>query len=128
MRVQAMILSPSDITTQTRVTDGVSKMTGKINLLVTEPTDTIEVSLSEDQIKAGFHERLKELVGFKPFDVLIEYRNSSWGDGNTGQHRTYTGFRLVDLPAACSAPKADLGGPAAAKSPVTEKPVAEGKF
>lgn len=128
MRVQAMILSLADITTQTRLTDGVSKVTGKINLLVTEPTDTIEVGLSEDQIKAGFHEQLKQLVGFKPFDVLIEYRNSSWGDGNTGQHRTYTGFRLVDLPAACQPIKQELGGLAAAKSPAPEKSAAEGKF
>ncbi|WP_368165812.1 hypothetical protein [Aeromonas sp. R9-1] len=101
MKVQAMILSDADITTKTAERDGKSVITGKINLLVTEPTQTIEVGLSEEQIKAGFHTDLKKLVGFKPFECCIEYRNSTWGDEG-GKHRSYNGFRLADLPAACT--------------------------
>lgn len=102
MKVQAMILGHADITTKTTNKDGLDVVTGSVKLLVSDPSQIIDVSITEDQIKAGDHTKLKELVGRGFHEYAIEWRDSSWGD-NSGRHRTYSGFRLVSLPPAAPA-------------------------
>lgn len=94
MIVQGLIMSFTDITSKTNRDTMIQ--TGSINLLVTEPTQVIQVSVSQDLVASGALNDLKGLVG-KQTNFTLEFRNSSWGD-DSGKHRQYSGFSLISVP------------------------------
>lgn len=98
MKTEGLILDPSDIRQETRISrDGEHQTFGKLNLITTNPTNTIEVRISPElwqDGKAG--EVLKTLVGNRTsFD--IEYKKFSFAD-NDGKHVSMDGFHLYALP------------------------------
>ncbi|WP_242006000.1 chemotaxis protein [Vibrio cholerae] len=70
---------------------------GKVNLITTNPTQTITVHVSEELWSDGKGgESLLSLVGQRAmFD--LEFKQSKYGD-NEGRHRENTGFHLFKLP------------------------------
>ena len=99
MKIIAQILSNTDITTTTKDRDNRKVTTGLVKLLCTDPSQIIDVAITEEQVTAGYHAQLKTIVGKGPTEFMVEYRNGSFGDDN-GRHRQFNGFRLVDLPAS----------------------------
>ncbi len=98
MRTEGLILDASDIRQETRINrDGEHQTFGKLNLITTNPTNTIEVRVAPelwDNGKAG--EVLKQVVGNRMmFDV--EYKKFSFADGD-GKHVSMDGFHLYALP------------------------------
>ncbi|MGU5737272.1 hypothetical protein [Aeromonas caviae] len=102
MKIIAQILSATDITTATKDRDGRKVTTGQVKLLCTDPSQIIDVAITEEQVAAGYHASLKTIVGKGPTEFMVEYRSGSFGDDNN-RHRSYNGFRLVDLPASVQA-------------------------
>lgn len=105
MKIIAQILSGTDITTATKDRDGRKVTTGTVKLLTTDPSQIIDVAITEEQVTAGYHAMLKTIAGKGPTEFMVEYRNGSFGDDN-GRHRQFNGFRLVDLPASVHNAKA----------------------
>ncbi|USD52386.1 chemotaxis protein [Vibrio sp. SCSIO 43153] len=98
MRMQGLILDESDIQQETKVDrNGEQKTVGKLRLITTNPTSTIEVRVSPelwDGGKAG--ELLKGCVGNRIlFDV--EHKKMSFGN-DEGKHVSIDGFHLYALP------------------------------
>ena len=98
MRMQGLILDESDIQQETKVDrNGEQKTVGKLRLITTNPTSTIEVRVSPelwDDGKAG--ELLKRCVGNRIlFDV--EHKKMSFGN-DEGKHVSIDGFHLYALP------------------------------
>ncbi|MGP9145692.1 chemotaxis protein [Vibrio parahaemolyticus] len=99
MKMEGLILDVSDIVQETKVdrNTGDQKLNGKLRLITTNPTDTIEVRVSPelwDGGKAG--EALKQCVGSRMmFDV--EYKKFSFGD-DSGKHVSIEGFHLYSVP------------------------------
>ena len=102
MKTIAQILPATDITTATKDRDGRKVTTGQVKLLCTDPSQIIDVAITEEQVMAGYHSSLKTIVGKGPTEFMVVYRSGSFGDDNT-RHRSYNGFRLVDLPASVQA-------------------------
>lgn len=105
MKIIAQILSATDIITATKQRDGRMVVTGTVKLLTTDPSQIIDVAITEEQVTAGYHSMLKTIAGKGPTEFMVEYRNGSFGDDN-GRHRQFNGFRLVDLPATVHNAKA----------------------
>lgn len=100
MRMEGLILDESDITQETKVDrNGEQKTNGKLRLITTNPTDTIEVRVSPelwDNGKAG--ELLKRTIGKRiMFDV--EHKKFSFANDD-GKHVAIEGFHLYALPQA----------------------------
>lgn len=98
MRTEGLILDESDIRQESRTNrEGGVQVFGKVNLITTNPTNTIEVRVSPelwDGGKAGGV--LKQLVGKRMmFDV--EYKKFSFADDG-GKHVSMDGFHLFALP------------------------------
>ncbi|OLF46196.1 chemotaxis protein [Vibrio parahaemolyticus] len=98
MRMEGLILDVSDIVQETKTDrNGEQKQNGKLRLITTNPTDTIEVRVSPelwDNGKAG--ELLKRCVGNRMmFDV--EHKKFSFGN-DEGKHVSIDGFHLYALP------------------------------
>lgn len=94
MKIIAQILSATDITTATKDRDGRKVTTGQVKLLCTDPSQIIDVAITEEQVAAGYHSSLKTIVGKGPTEFMVEYRSGSFGDATTVTAPT-TGFRLV---------------------------------
>lgn len=98
MRMEGLILDASDIVQETKIDrNGEQKQNGKLRLITTNPTDTIEVRISPElweNGKAG--ELLKRCVGNRMmFDV--EHKKFSFGN-DEGKHVSIDGFHLYALP------------------------------
>ncbi|ELA7321610.1 chemotaxis protein [Vibrio parahaemolyticus] len=98
MKMEGLILDVSDITQETKVDrNGEQKLNGKLRLITTNPTDTIEVRVAPELWgggKAG--EVLKQCVGSRMmFDV--EYKQFSFANDD-GKHVSMQGFHLYALP------------------------------
>ncbi|MBM4856018.1 chemotaxis protein [Vibrio parahaemolyticus] len=98
MKMEGLILDVSDITQETKVDrNGEQKLIGKLRLITTNPTDTIEVRVAPElwgSGKAG--EVLKQCVGSRMmFDV--EYKQFSFANDD-GKHVSMQGFHLYALP------------------------------
>ena len=99
MRMQGLILDETDIIQETKLDRNTSeqKTMGKLRLITTNPTSTIEVRVSPvlwDGGKAG--ELLKRCVGNRMlFDV--EHKKMSFGN-DEGKHVSIDGFHLYALP------------------------------
>lgn len=83
MRMEGLILDVSDIVQETKTDrNGEQKQNGKLRLITTNPTDTIEL--------------LKRCVGNRMmFDV--EHKKFSFGN-DEGKHVSIDGFHLYALP------------------------------
>lgn len=101
MKIEALILDASDIIGEVKKRYGTENTftVGKINLITTNPTQTISVNVSEElwgNGKGG--DLLLNFVGHRiPFE--IEFKQSKFGD-DEGRHREVTGFHLFKLPVA----------------------------
>ncbi|EKF9692979.1 chemotaxis protein [Vibrio cholerae] len=99
MKIEGLILDESDIIGEVKKKFGtdLTYTVGKINLITTNPTQTITVNVSEElwgNGKGGEH--LLSFVGKRvPFEV--EFKQSKFGD-DEGRHREITGFHLFKLP------------------------------
>ncbi|EHK5108027.1 chemotaxis protein [Vibrio parahaemolyticus] len=99
--MEGLILDESDITQETKLdrNSGEQKTNGKLRLITTNPTDTIEVRVSAelwDNGKAG--ELLKRTIGKRiMFDV--EHKKFSFANDD-GKHVAIEGFHLYALPQA----------------------------
>ncbi|EHR6175844.1 chemotaxis protein [Vibrio parahaemolyticus] len=96
--MEGLILDASDIVQETKIDrNGEQKQNGKLRLITTNPTDTIEVRISPElweNGKAG--ELLKRCVGNRMmFDV--EHKKFSFGN-DEGKHVSIDGFHLYALP------------------------------
>ncbi|MCG6220962.1 chemotaxis protein [Vibrio diabolicus] len=96
--MEGLILDVSDIVQETKTDrNGEQKLNGKLRLITTNPTDTIEVPPPPPPPpprKAG--ELLKRCVGNRMmFDV--EHKKFSFGN-DEGKHVSIDGFHLYALP------------------------------
>ncbi|EHZ2592422.1 chemotaxis protein [Vibrio parahaemolyticus] len=96
--MEGLILDASDIVQETKTApNGEQKQNGKLRLITTNPTDTIEVRVSPElweNGKAG--ELLKRCVGNRMmFDV--EHKKFSFAN-DEGKHVSIDGFHLYALP------------------------------
>ncbi|WP_076587967.1 chemotaxis protein [Vibrio ostreicida] len=98
MKLEGLILDESDIIQESKTGRGGELLqVGKINLITTHPTDTIEVKISAELWNAGkAGEALKQCVGQRmTFD--IQYKEFSFGN-DEGKHVALNGFHLFALP------------------------------
>ena len=98
MKTEGLILDASDIIQETKVGRGGEQLQiGKLKLITTNPTDTIEVKVSAELWNGGkAGEILKQCVGKRmPFE--IEYKVFSFGNDD-GKHVSLNGFHLFALP------------------------------
>lgn len=98
MKMEGLILDVSDITQETKVDrNGEQKLNGKLRLITTNPTDTIEVRVAPELWSSGkAGEVLKQCVGSRMmFDV--EYKQFSFAN-DEGRHVSMQGFHLYALP------------------------------
>lgn len=98
MKITGQILSETDITVKSRTNPNTGEVTksGVVRLLTFEPTEIIDVRISDDMVKSGALDALPKLIG-KPFEVTLAYRAFSFADDN-GKHVSMSGFHLVQLP------------------------------
>lgn len=103
MKTEGLILDPSDIIQETKAARGTgeAQLIGKIKLITTNPTSTIEVKVSPELWANGEGGKiLKQCVGNRmSFD--IEYKEFSFGN-DEGKHVSMSGFHLFALPNAQS--------------------------
>ncbi|WP_162046382.1 chemotaxis protein [Vibrio taketomensis] len=99
MKLEGLILDDSDIIQETKTDRGSGQQTqiGKLNLITTNPTATIEVKISPELWNNGEGgKHLKQFIGKRThFDV--EYKTFSFGN-DEGRHVSLTGFHLFSLP------------------------------
>ncbi|MDN3611628.1 chemotaxis protein [Vibrio ostreicida] len=98
MKLEGLILDESDIIQESKTgRGGELLLLGKINLITTHPTDTIEVKISAELWNSGkAGQTLKQCVGQRmTFD--IQYKEFSFGN-DEGKHVALTGFHLFALP------------------------------
>lgn len=99
MRMEGLILDVSDITQETKrdFNTGEEKLHGKLNLITTNPTSTIEVRIAPELWQGGESGKLlKACVGDRMmFDV--EFKKMSFAN-NEGKHVEIQGFHLFQLP------------------------------
>lgn len=98
MRTEALILDESDIRQESRISrEGDVQVFGKVNLITTNPTNTIEMRVSPELWDGGKTGGvLKQLVG-KRMMFDIEYKKFSFAD-NEGKHVSMDGFHLYAVP------------------------------
>ncbi|MEZ9693502.1 chemotaxis protein [Vibrio splendidus] len=99
MKLEGLILDTTDIIQETKPARGTGEVTtvGKLKLITTNPTNTIEVKISAElweNGKAG--EVLKSCVGQR-MQFNVEYKEFSFGN-DEGKHVALNGFHLFDLP------------------------------
>ncbi|HAS3381368.1 TPA: chemotaxis protein [Vibrio cholerae] len=99
MKIEGLILDKSDITAEVKkrfVTEQMF-MVGKVNLITTNPTQTITFHVSEELWSDGRGaEALLSLVGQRTtFD--LEFKQFNYCD-KEGHHLEITGFHLFKLP------------------------------
>ncbi|MCE2597235.1 hypothetical protein K6Y31_20895 [Motilimonas cestriensis] len=99
MIVKGMILSKSDVQPVSKVNpkSGEAKKVGTLKLLVTEPTQVIDVGINENIIAADGINQLRALSG-DYHEFTIEFKEMSFGN-DAGKHVQINGFHLVNLPA-----------------------------
>ncbi|MET1280801.1 chemotaxis protein [Vibrio cidicii] len=99
MRMEGLILDASDVTQETKrdYTTGEEKLHGKLNLITTNPTSTIEVRIAPELWRGGEAGKLlTSLVGKRTmFDV--EFKKMSFGN-EQGKHVEIQSFQLYQLP------------------------------
>ncbi|EKO3832916.1 chemotaxis protein [Vibrio harveyi] len=99
MRMEGLILDASDIVQETKkdYTSGHEIRLGKLRLITTNPTDTIEVRVSPEFWQDGKGgEHLKGVVGKRiMFDV--EHKKFSFAN-DEGKHVSIEGFHLYAMP------------------------------
>ncbi|MCC4798670.1 hypothetical protein BCT30_20820 [Enterovibrio norvegicus] len=98
MKIQGQILSETDITTKSRTNPNTGEVTKSavVRFLTFEPTEIIDVRVSDEMVKGGVLEALPKFIG-KPFEVTLAYRAFSFADDN-GKHVSMSGFHLIHLP------------------------------
>ncbi len=99
MKTEGLILDHSDIIQESKMVRGTAEMQqiGKLKLITTNPTETIEVKINADLWNGGkAGELLKQCVGKRMF-FDIEYRKFSFGN-DEGKHVSMDGFHLFALP------------------------------
>ncbi|MFB9136829.1 chemotaxis protein [Vibrio olivae] len=99
MKTEGLILDVSDIIQETKAVRGTgeSQLVGKVKLITTNPTETIEVKINADLWNGGkAGEILKQCVGNRMF-FDVEYRKFSFGN-EEGKHVSMDGFHLFALP------------------------------
>lgn len=99
MKMEGLILDVSDIIQETKtVHGGTDKFTvGKIKLITTNPTVTIEVKINKELWADGKGgEVLTACVG-KRMDFQIEYKEMAFGN-DQNKHVAINGFHLFALP------------------------------
>ena len=99
MKLEGLILDATDIIQETKPARGTGEVTtvGKLKLITTNPTNSIDVKISAelwDNGKAG--EILKSVVGQR-MQFNVEYKEFSFGNED-GKHVALNGFHLFDLP------------------------------
>ncbi|MEZ8932475.1 chemotaxis protein [Vibrio splendidus] len=99
MKLEGLILDTTDIIQETKPARGTGEVTtvGKLKLITTNPTNSIDVKISAelwDNGKAG--EILKSVVGQR-MQFNVEYKEFSFGNDD-GKHVSLNGFHLFDLP------------------------------
>lgn len=99
MKMEGLILDHSDVIQETKTVHGTgeSVLVGKVNLITTNPTATIEVKVSEklwDGGKAG--EVLQACVGQR-MNFEVEYKEMAFGN-EQNKHVSINGFHLFSLP------------------------------
>ncbi|HFQ5309437.1 TPA: chemotaxis protein [Vibrio vulnificus] len=97
--MEGLILDVSDITQETKrdFNTGEEKLYGKLNLITTNPTSTIEVRIAPELWQGGESGKLlKTCVGQRMmFDV--EFKKMSFAN-NEGKHVEIQGFHFFQLP------------------------------
>lgn len=98
MIVKGMILSKTDVQPVSKVNPktGETKKVATLKLLVTEPTQVIDVGLNENIVAADGVNQLRALSG-EYYDFNIEFKEMSFGN-DAGKHVQINGFHLVTLP------------------------------
>ncbi|EGU31012.1 hypothetical protein VII00023_20747 [Vibrio ichthyoenteri ATCC 700023] len=99
MKLEGMILDDSDIIQETKTDRGTGQQIqiGKLNLITTNPTSTIEVKIGTDLWNGGEGGKiLKQFIG-KRMNFEVEYKAFSFGN-DEGKHVSLTGFHLFALP------------------------------
>lgn len=99
MKLEGLILDDTDIIQETKPARGTGEAltVGKLKLITTNPTNTIEVKISSELWAGGkAGEVLKTCVG-KRTQFNVEYKEFSFGN-DEGKHVALNGFHLFDLP------------------------------
>ena len=99
MKMEGLILDNADIIQETKTKFGTGEQitVGKLNLITTNPTQSVVVNISADMWANGAAgEHLKQLVGKRTmFD--IQYKETKFGN-DEGRHVEINGFHLFALP------------------------------
>ncbi|KJY76353.1 hypothetical protein [Vibrio nigripulchritudo] len=99
MKIEGLILDNSDIIQETKNnrSTGETQTVGKLKLITTNPTSTIEVKVSPELWAGGKGgEVLKQCVGNR-MSFEVEYKEFSFGN-DEGKHVSMNGFHLFALP------------------------------
>ena len=99
MKLAGLILDASDIIQETKTIHGTGEtvQVGKMNLITTNPTATIEVKINKDLWNGGkCGELLIQCVG-KRMDFEVEYKEMAFGN-EQNKHVAINGFHLFALP------------------------------
>lgn len=99
MKMEGLILDASDIIQETKTVHGTGEsiQVGKIKLITTNPTATIEVKINKDLWADGKGgEALTACVG-KRMDFQVEYKEMAFGN-DQNKHVAINGFHLFALP------------------------------
>lgn len=98
MKLNAIIMSQQDIQLKISVNrqTGESTQRGHFKLLVTNPTNLLDISLTPEQVKDGVPTQLQACIG-KQMDFLVDYRDMAFA-GDNGQHIALKNFVFVGFP------------------------------
>lgn len=99
MKMEGLILDKADIIQETKSKFGTGEQItlGKLNLITTNPTQSIVVNISAEMWANGAAgEHLKQLVG-KRMMFDIQYKETKFGN-DEGKHVEINGFHLFALP------------------------------
>ncbi|MCE7566966.1 chemotaxis protein [Aliivibrio fischeri] len=99
MKMEGLILDDSDVIQETKNIHGTgeSVQVGKIKLITTNPTATIEVKINEKLWNGGKGgEVLQACVG-KRMNFEVEYKEMAFGN-DQNKHVSINGFHLFALP------------------------------
>lgn len=98
MKLNALLMSTEDIQLKTVIdrSTGEQRQRGIVRLLVTNPTNLLDVTISPDQVSAGVHQELAKRIG-KQSDFLVDYRDLSFAN-DEGKYVAIKGFIFVGFP------------------------------
>ncbi|MGY3569734.1 chemotaxis protein [Vibrio paucivorans] len=99
MKLEGLILDDSDIIQETKPARGTgeAQQVGKLKLITTNPTSTIEVKISPELWANGEGGKiLKNCIGQR-MQFEVEYKEFSFGN-DEGKHVALNGFHLFALP------------------------------